>query len=145
MEKTPLVNCGPGPFFYIYYTIYCKLYSLLFTTNKHLLPHYTSNPLFQTDRWDWQPHCTVGAEYLGCVVWRFHIIADTSGRLANVSAITFGSDFFLLLVRLNLGFVLRENLLLYSSTLLLGLPNKSCDEGRNSYQSRCSSKRSSTM
>ena len=67
----------PSQFFYIDYTIYCKIYSLLFTTNNHLLPHYTSNPLFQQDRWDWQPHCTVGEKYLGCVVCRFHVVSDT--------------------------------------------------------------------
>jgi hypothetical protein len=38
-------------------------------------------------------------------------------------ASTFGSWFFLLLVRLNLAFILREDLLLCSSYLPLGVPN----------------------
>jgi hypothetical protein len=38
-------------------------------------------------------------------------------------ASTFGSWFFLLLVRLNLGFILREDLPLCSSYLPLGVPN----------------------
>ena len=28
------------------------------------------NPLFSASRWDWQPHCYVGAKFLGCVVCR---------------------------------------------------------------------------
>jgi hypothetical protein len=28
--------------------------------NKHLFPHYTSNPLFTANRWDWQPHRKLG-------------------------------------------------------------------------------------
>jgi hypothetical protein len=38
-------------------------------------------------------------------------------------ASTFGSWFFLLLVRLNLGFIMREDLPLCSSYLPLGVPN----------------------
>jgi hypothetical protein len=59
----------PIPFFYIYITIYYK-YCLLstsiiyFTTNKHLFPHYTSNPLFTANRWDWQPHRKLGQSSL---------------------------------------------------------------------------------
>ena len=52
--------------FTIDYNLLQTLFSL-FTANKHHLPHYTFNPLFQQDRWDWQPHCTVGAKYIGCV------------------------------------------------------------------------------
>jgi hypothetical protein len=59
----------PSPFFYIYITIYCKhcLLSasiIYFTANKHLFPHYTSNPLFTANRWDWQPHRKLGQSSL---------------------------------------------------------------------------------
>jgi hypothetical protein len=59
----------PGPFFYIYITIYCKQCLLsasiiYFTANKHLFPHYTSNPLFIANRWDWQTHRKLGQSSL---------------------------------------------------------------------------------
>jgi hypothetical protein len=31
-----------------------------FTADKHLFPHYTSNPLLSANQWDWQPHCKLG-------------------------------------------------------------------------------------
>ena len=72
--ETPLVNCGPRSNSLHLNTIYCKHCSLLFFANKHHLPHYTINPLFTASRWDWQPHCYVGAKYFDCVVqvprWR---------------------------------------------------------------------------
>jgi hypothetical protein len=35
-----------------------------FTANKHLFPHYTSNPMFPANQWDWQPHCKLGQSSL---------------------------------------------------------------------------------
>ena len=35
-----------------------------------IISHTTVNPLFSASRWDWQPHCYVGAKFLGCVVCR---------------------------------------------------------------------------
>ena len=54
LRRTPLVNCGPRSNLYDWYIIYC--YHLLSTSNYYL-PHYTFNPLFLTNQWDWQPHC----------------------------------------------------------------------------------------
>jgi hypothetical protein len=45
-----------------------------------------------------------------------------SGAVAKLASITFWSSAFSW-IRLNLGFLLRENLLLYSSYLPLGVPN----------------------
>ena len=45
-------------------------HSLQFNTH---FPHHTFNPLFSASRWDWQPHCFVGAKYCDCVVCRFHV------------------------------------------------------------------------
>jgi hypothetical protein len=41
-------------------TVYFPQALFYFTANKHLFPHYTSNPLFSANRWDWQPHCKLG-------------------------------------------------------------------------------------
>jgi hypothetical protein len=54
----------PGPFFYIYITIYCKHCLLYFIASKYLFPHYMSNPLFTANWWDWQPHCKLGQSSL---------------------------------------------------------------------------------
>ena len=108
----------------VYFLQYCSLFYC-----KHFFPHYTVNPLYSANRWDWQPHWIVGAKYLGCVVCKFHVVADAikpfSGAVAKSASHTFRSDSLLLLVRLNLGFLMRENLLLCSSYLPLGVPNGS--------------------
>ena len=104
--ETPLVNCGPRSIFYIWNTIYCNhLLSAFLTSNFHH-PHYTINPLWSTSRWDWQLHCYVGAKFLGCVVRR-------------CLSKSYWFD--------NLGFFLRENLLIYSSYFLLGVSQRACD------------------
>jgi hypothetical protein len=64
----------------------------------------------------------VGAKYFGCVVCRFHAINKLSRASPSQLASTFGSGFFLLLVRLNLGFVLRETCRCAHHTFLLGFP-----------------------
>ena len=60
------------------------------------------------------------------VFCRFHVGTGITGVAPHYtpSPTTFRSDFDLLLVRLNLGFILRENLLLYSSYLPLGVFNE---------------------
>jgi hypothetical protein len=69
MERHLYWTVGPGPFFYIYITFYCKhcLLSasiIYFTANKHLFPHNTFNPLLSAIQWDWQPHCKLGKSIL---------------------------------------------------------------------------------
>jgi hypothetical protein len=77
----------------------------------------------------------VGAKYFGCVVCMFHVAAGAElrqigsiNKLSRASpsqlASTFGSAFFLLLVRLNLGFILRETCRCAHHTFLLGFPTR---------------------
>ena len=104
--ETPLVNCGPRSIFYIWNTIYCNHLLSTFPTSNFHHPHYTINPLWSASWWDWQPHCYVGTKFLGCVVRR-------------CLSKSYWFD--------NLGFFLRENLLLYSSYLPLRVSQQSCD------------------
>ena len=104
--ETPLVNCGPRSIFYIWNTIYCNHLLSAFPISNFHHPHYTINTLWSASRWDWQPHCYVGTKFLGCVVRRW--------RLKS-----YWFD--------NLGFFLRENLLLHSSYLPLGVSQWTCD------------------
>jgi hypothetical protein len=57
--ETPLVNCGPRSYFH-HTAIICLLYSHTFTA-FHSIRSY---PLFQANRWDWQPHRELGTKYL---------------------------------------------------------------------------------
>jgi hypothetical protein len=133
--EKPLVNCGPQSILlhsYYHFTFTCIIY---FLANNYLLPHDTFNPLFTTNRWDWQPHCKLGQNTLVvlCAGSMLLLVQSYSSDKApyincleqspSQLASTFGSWFFLLLVQLNLGFILRENLLLCSSYLPLGVPN----------------------
>ena len=113
----------PGPFFYIWNTSYCNHCSLLFFANKPHFPHHTFNPLFTASRWDWQPHYYIGAKYFDCVVqvprWRQNPWCCAAlHSFTNNLHVVFISYWFD-----NLGFLLRENSLLYSSYLPLGVPN----------------------
>jgi hypothetical protein len=63
--ETPLVNCRPWSYFHhiaITYLLYlhCLLYSHTFIA-FHSIRSY---PLFQANRWDWQPHRKLGTKYL---------------------------------------------------------------------------------
>ncbi len=73
--ETPLVNCGPRSFFfYIDNTTHnnnCFLALFPFTAITIVFHSLQTNIIFHTirlilcfqqDRWDWQPHCTVGAK-----------------------------------------------------------------------------------
>ena len=68
--ETSLVNCGPWSILLHLNTIYCNHLLSAFSISNYHLPHYTVNPLFSASRWDLQPHCYVGAKFLGCVVCR---------------------------------------------------------------------------
>ena len=87
-----------GPFFYIW--IHNLLQSLFstFSTSNHHFPHYTFNPLFSASRWDWQPHFVLCAGAL-------------SSPTGSITLVSF----------------LRENLLLHSSYLPLGVSQWTCD------------------
>jgi hypothetical protein len=132
--ETPLVNCGSRSI--LLHSYYCLLFTsiIYFLTNNYLLPHDTFNPLFTANQWDWQPHCKLGQSALVVLCVGFTLLLVQSYALDKTPYIncleqspsqlasTFGSWFFLLLVRLNLGFILREDLPLCSSYLPLGVP-----------------------
>jgi hypothetical protein len=132
--ETPLVNCGSRSILlHSFYRLLCTSI-IYFFANKYLLPHDTFNPLFTANRWDWQPHCLLEqstlvvlcagstlllvqsytpdkAPYINC-------LEPSPSQLAS----TFRSYFFLLLVRLNLGFILRKTYRCAHHTFLLGFP-----------------------
>jgi hypothetical protein len=132
--ETPLVNCGSSPLFYICITIYRKHYLLsasiiYFIGNKRLFPHHTFNPLFSINRWDWQPHCKLGQGILVVLCAGSTLPLTLTPRhqrllLASLPKLASNNlrEWFLSPTgRLNLGFILRENLLLCSSYLPLGV------------------------
>jgi hypothetical protein len=63
--ETPLVNYGPRSYFH-HIAITCLLYShyLLYLHTTIVFHSICSYPLFQANRWDWQPHHKLGTKYL---------------------------------------------------------------------------------
>jgi hypothetical protein len=121
----------------VLFPLYCyHLFTLLalFTliAYYYYFPLDTLIPLFQANRWDWQPHRKLGAKYLVmlCAGSTLPLAKQSldeapyklSGAIAKLAGITFLSLAFSW-IRLNLGFLPRENLVLYSSYLPLGVPN----------------------
>ena len=88
----------PGPFFYTDKIIlFCLLTAstVLFysTANKHLFPHYTVNPLFQQNRWDWQLHYKLGQSILvvlcvGSTLLLTSVVRPATSQLATPSEVT---------------------------------------------------------
>jgi hypothetical protein len=123
----------PSPFFYIYYFLLQALFTFrnyyLLTANKYHFPHDTFNSLLSTNRWDWQPHCKLGQSILvvlcaGSTLLLAQTLRHQSLLLALLpkSASNNLRKWFLSPTgRLNLGFILRKNLLLCSSYLPLGV------------------------
>jgi hypothetical protein len=124
----------PSPFFYIVITVYHLL--ALFTFLQTTI-FYHSIPLIlclqQTSEID---NLTISwGKVLGCVVCRFHIAADAklrprrgaiyklSGAIAKLASINLQKLVLSPTGSINLGFILREDLLLCSSYLPLGVPN----------------------
>jgi hypothetical protein len=110
-------------------TVYFPQALFYFTANKHLFPHYMSNPLFSANRWDWQPHCKL---------WQSNLVVLCAGstllltlklpRAINCLLAPVSNNlrkwFLSPTGRLNFGFILRENLLLCSSYLPLGVSQR---------------------
>ena len=95
---------------------------LLFSANNHH-PHYTSNPLLRQAGEIDNLTVSLGQSTL-VVLCRFHVGAGIPGVAPHY--IPPPSTFNVLLGSYwfdNLGFLLRENLLLYASHLPLGVPN----------------------
>jgi hypothetical protein len=64
-RETPLVNYGSQSYFY-YIAITYLLYSHCLLYSHTIIIFYSihSYPLFQANRWDWQPHRKLGTKYL---------------------------------------------------------------------------------
>jgi hypothetical protein len=109
----------------------CFIYIL---ANYYLLPLDTFNPLFTANRWDWQPHCKLGQSTRLCCVqvlrccwckatpW-WGAIYKLSGAVAKLTSINLRKLVLSPTGSINLGFILREDLLLCLSYLPLGIPN----------------------
>jgi hypothetical protein len=78
--ETPLVNCGPRSYFH-HIAITCLLYSHTIITFHSIC----SYPLFQANRWDWQPHRKLGTKYLVvlCAGSKLLLAEDESASVIN--------------------------------------------------------------
>jgi hypothetical protein len=128
------VNCGPGPFFYIVITVYHLL--ALFTFLQTIIFYHSIRLILclqQTDKID---NLTVSwGKVLGCVVCRFHVAAGAKLRprrgainklsraVAKLASINLQKLVLSPTGSINLGFILRKDLLLCSSYLPLAVPN----------------------
>jgi hypothetical protein len=124
----------PNPFFYIVITIYHLL--ALFTFSQTTIFYHSIRLipcLQQTGEID---NLTVSwGKVLGCVVCRFHIAAGAklrprrgaiyklSGAVVKLASINLRKLVLSPTGSINLGFILREDLLVCSSYLPLGVPN----------------------
>jgi hypothetical protein len=123
----------PGPFFYIYYFLLQALFTFRnyysLTTNKYHFTHHTFNPLLSANRWDRQPHYKLGQSILVVLcASSMLLLAQTPRHQRHLLALlpklannNLQKWSFSPTGRLNLGFILRENLLLCSSYLPLGV------------------------
>jgi hypothetical protein len=127
------VNCGPWSILlHCYYRLpFTRFIYIL--ANYYLLPLDTFNPLFTAN---WIDNLTVSwGKVLGCVVCRFHVAAGAklrprrgtiyklSGVVAKLASINLQKLVLSPTSSINLGFILREDLLLCSSYLPLGVAN----------------------
>ena len=97
--ETPLVNL---------WTLVHSLTLIIQTTANTILIYFTANNhcfhtirlilCFQQDRWDWQPHYTVGANYFVVLCAGSTLLLTPVVRPANVSGINLQKTLFLLLV-----------------------------------------------
>jgi hypothetical protein len=121
------VNCGPRSYF-LYIAITCLLYSHI-TIVFHSICSFLC--LQQTGEIDnlvvsWEQSTSLCCVQVPRCSWQSKALDEApyklSGAVAKLASITFLSLAFSW-IRLNLGFLLRENLLLCSSYLPLGVPN----------------------
>jgi hypothetical protein len=112
-------------------TVYFSQVLFYFTANKHLFPHYTSNPLILANQWDWQPHCKLRQSSLVVLcVGSMLLLGPTArhqlffGALSKSASNNLQKWFLSPTGRLNFGFILRKNLLLCLSYLPLGVSQR---------------------
>jgi hypothetical protein len=124
----------PGPFFYIHITVYFLqalftfLQTNIFYHMIHLILYLQQTGEIENLTASWGkvlwlcyvqvPHCCWCKSYAPDKAPYINCLEPSPSQLAS----TFGSCFFLLLVRLNLGFILRETCRCAHHTFLLGLP-----------------------
>jgi hypothetical protein len=117
--ETPLVNCGPRSILLHYYYYYHSIRLILCLQQTAEIDNLTVS---------W-------GKVLGCVVCRFHVadgaklgskrgaIYKLSGAVAKLASINIRKLVLSPTGSINLGFILREDLLMCSSYLTLGVPN----------------------
>jgi hypothetical protein len=128
------VNCDPGPFFYPIITVYHLL--ALFTFLQTTIFYHSIRLILCLQQTSEINNLTVSwGKLLGCVVCRFHIAAGAklrlgqgaiyklSGAVAKLASINLRKLVLSPTGSINLAFILREDLLLCSSYLPLGVPN----------------------
>jgi hypothetical protein len=72
------------------------MFTVLYCSANTLFPHHTVNPLFSANRWDWQPHWTLGAKYLvvlcaGSTLLLTPVVQPAISQPATPSELTFFS------------------------------------------------------
>jgi hypothetical protein len=111
--ETPLVNCGP-PVHSFTFILPSTASTVYFTANKHLFPHYMSNPLFTANWWDWQPRRKLGQSSLVvlCAGSTLLLAPTPRARLSTKSASNNLRKWFLYPTdRLNLGIITEGKLI----------------------------------
>jgi hypothetical protein len=124
----------PGPFFYIVITVYYLL--ALFTFSQITIFYHTICLILYLQQTGEIDNLTVSwGKVLGYVVCRFHVVAGAklhprrgaiyklSGAIAKLASINLRKLVLSPTGSINLGFILREDLLLCSSYIPLGVPN----------------------
>jgi hypothetical protein len=124
----------PGPFFYIVITIYHLL--VLFTFLQTTMFYHSIHLILCLQQTGEIDNLTVSwGKVLGCVVWRFHVAAGAKLRpgrggiyklsraVVKLASINLRKLVLSPTSSINLGFILREDLLLCSSYLPLRVPN----------------------
>jgi hypothetical protein len=124
----------PSPFFYTVITVYHLL--ALFTFLQTNIFYHSICLILCLQQTGEIDNLTVSwGKVLGCVVWRFHVAAGAklrprrgaiyklSGAIAKLASINLRKLVLSPTGSINLGFILREELLLCSSYLPLGVPN----------------------
>jgi hypothetical protein len=124
----------PGPFFYIVITVY-HLFALFTFSQITIFYHSIRLILYLQQAGEIENLTVSWGKVLGCVVCRFHIAAGAklrprrgaifklSGAVAKLASINLRKLVLSPTGSINLGFILREDFLLCSSYLPLGVPN----------------------
>ena len=114
----------PGPFFYYQSTINYLLFCVYFLQTITFFHSIRLILCFQQNWWDWQPHRKLGTEFCGCVVQVSTLLLALVVRPTNVQLATPLVCFLAPTGLIKPWFHTEVNLMLCSSYLPLGVPNK---------------------